>query len=1571
MKTERAPGEGDSNRWALIEPLLHEALERPPEERAGYLDGACQDAEVRAEVDSLLEAHERSGRLDTLAANVMDPLFTEQARARQRASRSLPKLDRYQMIERLGGGGMAVVYRARDERLERDVALKFIAPHLSADEAAKKRFLVEARAAASLEHPNVCTVHEIGETPDGQLYIVMSCYDGESLDRRIARGPLPVAEALQIACDAARGLAKAHERGIVHRDVKPANIMLTTDGVVKILDFGIAKLSAASITQTVGVIGTLAYMSPEQAFGETVDARTDVWALGVVLHEMLTAGRPFRGPGEQAVLYSILTAELEPVSAVRPEVPPALDPLLRRAIAKKPDDRFANAAEMLAALEELPAGAGQSARPRALEVKTWRDNAAAQAETTNSLLTRAGERRHVTVVVTGIAGYSALVERLDPGAVDRLTATVRDAAADIANRHGGIVNEFTGDSATLLFGVATAHEDDYLRAVRAMIELHARVRELGESGASTAALRLHSGIHIGPVVAQRQRSGDRRFRVTGVPLDIASRLASFAEPDAILLSPDCYRLVAPYIDAEVMTSVSIAAEGGPIVPLRVTGEAEMQTRLEIAERAGLTPYAGRMRELRVLEDQVAAAVRGEGGFAVVIGEAGAGKSRLLYELRRRATSSGARVVLGRCDAYGGTTPYMPFVHALRDLLGLGASRALTDANVASAVSEIDESLAEFLPLYCALLSVPGTQYVLPRHLQGEHLQAAMLDALAAIVTLHARKRTTILLFEDWHWADEASRAALEQISQIAPAHPLILMVTSRPEGNTGWTTGEGRVVVHLGPLGAEASAEIVRGALRASQVAPSLAQQLHERTGGNPFFLEETCQALLEEGAVKVHDGIATTKEGTAELHLPETVQAVIRTRLDRLEPAARDALRMASVIGREFGQGVLEDVAGPALEVGLQLERLRGTGLVQQTDVVPEPAYRFKHVLTQEVAYDTLIEHQRLTLHAAAGRSIERRYADRLDEYLDRLAHHFGRAGEWMSATRYGIRAADRSHALSQFADALAMLDRTEAWVAHLPDAPERRELRADILLRQERLCETLGLRARQLAIVDDLISLLAPFGGSSKLAEAYLRQGDVFTLLRRFDAADRALGTALRVSRELGDLAAERNALRSMGLLRSHERRPEEAIKIFEQALALDVELGETLAAAGDVASLGNVLRNIGRHNEALEALEQALEYLNEHDDPSKWGALMVVIASVYRDLGDADTALRYLERTRDVALERRLPIMVSFSMPAIAHIHLEQGRIEECLAVYRQAADLSRRARHADGLAQSLRALGEVLVGLGRHAEAISPLCEASELLAQLEDRDMQSMVWRRLAVAYERSGQPDAAHDVWERVLERSAATGDSAGEALALEGIARWSRQRGVREAAIGHYEHALSRAVSAGDRERELTIRNTLGLLRWEDGAYTEALRQYEAALRICRQVDDRIHEGLVLNSVGATLLQLRRYDEARTALEEAARINRATGQRQLESHSEATLGDVLLAVGRAGEARDAFERSLAIRPELGDRRGEGWMLERIARALRAEGDFDEATATMERALAVSAEIGDSALATAASAAQN
>jgi eukaryotic-like serine/threonine-protein kinase len=258
----------------------------------------------------------------------------------------------FQVGEPLGGGGMGVVYSAEDTRLGRTVALKFLPPALSLDPEAKQRFLQEARAASALEHPNVCTIHEVGETADGRLYLAMPRYDGETLRQRIARGPLPVAEAADIAEQIARGLGKAHRQGIVHRDVKPANLMVTADGVAKILDFGIATLTGSAATPDTHA-GTPSYMSPEQARGEEVDARTDLWSLGVVLYEMLAGRRPFRGEHPQAVRYAHAHEEPPPLAEVRPEAPAELARIVSRLLAKEREERYPDAAAVVVDLRTL------------------------------------------------------------------------------------------------------------------------------------------------------------------------------------------------------------------------------------------------------------------------------------------------------------------------------------------------------------------------------------------------------------------------------------------------------------------------------------------------------------------------------------------------------------------------------------------------------------------------------------------------------------------------------------------------------------------------------------------------------------------------------------------------------------------------------------------------------------------------------------------------------------------------------------------------------------------------------------------------------------------------------------------------------------------------------------------------------------------------------------------------------------------------------------------------------------------------------------------------------------------
>ena len=270
-------------------------------------------------------------------------------------------ISHYRIIEKLGEGGMGVVYKAEDTKLRRVVALKFLPPELTRDAEAKTRFVQEAQAASALDHPNICTIHEIDETKEGQTFIAMACYEGESLRARIERGPLALPEALDIAVQIAQGLAEAHGRKIVHRDIKPANLLITKDGLVKIVDFGLAKLGGrAELTRTGATPGTVSYMSPEQLRGDDVDQRSDIWALGVVLYEMIAGEAPFKGEYEQAMTYSILNDQPRPVATVRPEVPGELGSIVEKCLEKDPERRYGSASELISDIRRL-----EAARPGA------------------------------------------------------------------------------------------------------------------------------------------------------------------------------------------------------------------------------------------------------------------------------------------------------------------------------------------------------------------------------------------------------------------------------------------------------------------------------------------------------------------------------------------------------------------------------------------------------------------------------------------------------------------------------------------------------------------------------------------------------------------------------------------------------------------------------------------------------------------------------------------------------------------------------------------------------------------------------------------------------------------------------------------------------------------------------------------------------------------------------------------------------------------------------------------------------------------------------------------------------
>lgn len=340
--------------WDRLEELFEKASKIPRSELDGFMEReAGDDAELRAELSTLLAA--ASGAAGHLAALREELLGFDVQRILGTPADELPDpwigrtVSHYEILHRIGGGGMGVVYRARDIRLDRCVALKFIAPQISLDAGAKRRFVYEARAASALDHQNICTIHEIAETEDGRLFIAMAAYEGETLRTRIERGPFSEEHALDIAEQVAQALAAAHERGIAHGDVKPDNVLITRDSVVKLLDFGLARTGDGPISEAGVVQGTVAYMSPEQTAGHRADERSDVWAVGVILFEMLAGARPFAAPDARTAMHLIVTGEPD-LHAKCPDLATGIIELVHKALSKDPASRFANGGDILAAL---------------------------------------------------------------------------------------------------------------------------------------------------------------------------------------------------------------------------------------------------------------------------------------------------------------------------------------------------------------------------------------------------------------------------------------------------------------------------------------------------------------------------------------------------------------------------------------------------------------------------------------------------------------------------------------------------------------------------------------------------------------------------------------------------------------------------------------------------------------------------------------------------------------------------------------------------------------------------------------------------------------------------------------------------------------------------------------------------------------------------------------------------------------------------------------------------------------------------------------------------------------------
>lgn len=903
-----------------------------------------------------------------------------------------------------------------------------------------------------------------------------------------------------------------------------------------------------------------------------------------------------------------------------------------------------------------------------------------------------GERRQATVVFSDLSGYTAMNEQLDPEEVEGIMSRIKKEAVRIVESYGGSVNQFVGDEILALFGIPTAHEDDPLRAVKAALELHEMVRHTSPEveGRIGKPLRMHTGINTGLIVTHLRDDRDGLFGITGKTVNTGARLRSQAGSDVILVGPETQKLIAPYFETVALEEIRMKGKAEPMIPFRVIRESKIHSRFEASELKGFTTYTGRDQELVTLYACLEKVLQKEGQFVTVVGEAGVGKSRLLYEFRHRLEQENVTVLQGRCDSYGSDIPYLPFIDALRRRLHLKEedSPAELKEKAVTNIKAIDPSLEQFIPLYLHLLSIQS-DYSLPAHFQGKELRKAIEQALVAMITLNTQHGPMVLILEDWHWSDDASQTALKHLIGVTAPYALMVVVTYRPNYPASWGYLSHHTPVMLKPLDASNTESIVKSVTGAAHLPEGLGELIYERTGGNPFFIEEVCYSLIEAGVVVVKNEEGTLTQSLDKLSLPDTVQAIIRTRLDRLDRNAKEALRLASVIGRVFSLRILERISSAKAALSESLEALKALEVIQQIQVLPEAEYTFRHVLTQTVVYESLLLQRRKEIHGAIGLTIEELYSQRLEEQAPILAYHYIRSDQQNKAIEYALLAGDQAAGLFANTEATTYYEQAFAISQTLRVSPQVQQWQIDAAL---------------------------------KLAAVGITRQDIERDRRNMEQAHtlaEALNDERRLAQEIQNPFAEANAYHFRGCGFDQRGEWTRAIADYEKAIRI-AEKAEDLFRLYMVKSwTGRAHAMIGEPGRGRELLEES-SALAEKIGTKFWLAWQKTAhAACLFMLGELETGAQLCQEAIRLGEETNDKYVIAFANRPFAEIlsRLEPSDPEKADRAILQAIRIQQEIDAKPELARSYVSYAHVLTGRGEKEKAKEYLARAIGMFQQM--------------------------------------------------------------------------------------------------------------------------------------------------------------------------------------------------------------------------------------------------------------
>jgi tetratricopeptide (TPR) repeat protein len=895
------------------------------------------------------------------------------------------------------------------------------------------------------------------------------------------------------------------------------------------------------------------------------------------------------------------------------------------------------------------------------------------------------------------------------------------------------------------------------------------------------------------------------YSAVGQTTHLAARMEQLATPGSIRLTAATLRLVEGLVQVNALGRFPVRGLPEPVEVFELVGASTTHRRLQASAARGLTRFVGRQQELGALQQALEWAGAGHGQVVALVGEAGVGKSRLVYEFVHSHHTQGWLVLESASVSYGKATPYFPVIDLLKRYSHVEEhdDTRTVRAKVTGQVLTLDSTLQDTVPALLSLLAaLPEDSPFLT--LDPPQRRQRTLDALKRVVLRESQEQPLLLVCEDLHWIDTETQALLDSLVESLPTARLLLLVNYRPEYQHGWGSKTYYTQLRLDPLPPVSADAFLHALLGNDPSLAPLKQLLIERTGGNPFFLEESVRTLVETEVLVGEPGVYRLVHPLASLQMPATVQAVLAARIDRLPPEEKRLLQTAAVIGNEVPLPLLQAFA-ELPEAGLHggLAHLQATEFLYETRLFPEREYTFKHVLTHEVAYGSLLLERRRVLHGRVVEALEALAPERTGEQVERLAHHALRGEVWGKAVAYCQQASARAYDRAAFREAAASFEQALQALGHLPEHGDTQVVAIELRLGLGGALRVLGEYGRCRALLSDAEALARAIDDRARLGRVLAGMSNVLRLMGDLDGAIAAGRQALERAAELGDSALQVQASHILG-------QAYYVIGDFGRAAALlrrnveaaDLEPGTPSAdmLISSRAWLARTLSTLGAFAEGWRHGEEALRLATLEGRGN-----VLILAHSYLGLlhlaqGDLEHAIRLLDQGLSLCRASGNRNDLRVIMVNLGSACALQGRLVEGRALLEEAMSVSIRTGLPSGQAYQVARLSEVCRLEGCHDEALQHAHQALDLARQLKARGDEALALHQIGTVYAHSNPPDAAQ--------------------------------------AEAHYRQALALAEELGMRPLQAHCHRGLGILYAQTGQAEQARVALSAAITLYRAMD-------------------------------------------------------------------------------------------------------------------------------------